>query len=527
MPSQGVKLTIDTTPPVAPSAPGLLATDDSGTKGDGITNVTQPHFTGTAEAGATVQLINSANVVVATTTAASNGSYSLQPPAALANGSYSFRTRAIDAAGNVGPFSAASAVTILLAAPAVPSNPALAAASDTGVAGDGKTSVRRPILTGKAASGTFVDLLDSQGDVLGTATVTATGTYSIQPAANLTTGAIALRVRDRDVAGNVGAASGALTLTIVDATNGDFDGDGKTDFVVFRVATSQWIGTYSGTNTAFVAQFGDTSQGDIPVPADYDGVGHSQFAVFRPSTGQWIINGAGGTRIVQFGDPSQGDIPVPADYDGVGHAELAVFRPSTDQWIIDGPSGLHIVQFGDPKAGDIPVPADYDGIGHAEFAVFRPSTGQWLVASTTGLKITTFGNPNLTDVPIPGDYDGVGHAEFAVYRPATSQWIIDGRTLRVVVFGTPKLVDVPVEAPLDNLEKAGKIAGVHLAALTAEAQPPATAKPAAVSSASSATTIQKAKQAAIDAALESLIADGLATRARLILSDGSELDPID
>ena len=39
-------LTILTAIPVTPSTPVLLASDDSGTQGDGITNVKQPHLTG-------------------------------------------------------------------------------------------------------------------------------------------------------------------------------------------------------------------------------------------------------------------------------------------------------------------------------------------------------------------------------------------------------------------------------------------------------------------------------------------------
>src|SRR5262249_3316721 len=97
--SGSLSLTIDTQAPPAPTGPTLLAADDSGAKGDGITNVRQPHLTGTAAPGATVQLL-SAGVAIGTATAGADGSYTVQPSAALGDGAYSLQTRAVDAVGN-------------------------------------------------------------------------------------------------------------------------------------------------------------------------------------------------------------------------------------------------------------------------------------------------------------------------------------------------------------------------------------------------------------------------------------------
>ena len=56
--SGATQVTIDTTAARRAAAPVLLAADDSGTVGDGITNVKQPRLTGTAEAGSTVRLLS-------------------------------------------------------------------------------------------------------------------------------------------------------------------------------------------------------------------------------------------------------------------------------------------------------------------------------------------------------------------------------------------------------------------------------------------------------------------------------------
>jgi hypothetical protein len=518
--SGNLVLVIATTPPPSPTIPALLAADDSGVAGDGITNIRQPHLVGTAAANETVQLINAGGSVVASATTGAGTAYSVAPSSPLADGIYVLRAQAVDRAGNVSTPSGSFSLTILATPPATPAAPTLLTADDTGTPGDGRTAVRRPHLVGTTTPGDFVDLLDAGGNVLATTISTATGSFSVQPAASLRVGTSSFRVRVRDVAGNASSLSPAFVVTIVDATAGDFDGDGETDLAIFRKSTSQWIAAYSSGSGTLIQTFGGASLSDIPVPGDYDGTGHAELAVFHTATAQWVIQGPNGTRTVTFGASNLFDIPVPGDYDGVGYTEPAVFRPSTAQWFVLGPNGGHVLgAFGATNLYDIPVPGNYDGIGHTEMAVFRPSTAQWFVLGPTGGRLMgTFGASNLYDVPAPGDYDGIGRTELAIFRPTTAQWFVIGPTgaRLLATFGAKGLYDIPLTAPIGSLKRIGVVNGITMASIRSASFQPAAGTTAAVSTSAQASVApvvsskpkrQAAQDAALDAALESLSAE--------------------
>ena len=201
----------DQTAPNSPSMPVLAPASDSGTKGDNLTNVTTPTFSGTAEAGSTVKLFDGATQV-GTALANASGNWSIIS-SALSQGTQQHHGHGDGRCGQCEWALGRTSVTIDTTA-LPPGTPDLLAASDTGSSNtDSLTNVTTPTFSGTGVEASSTVTLFDGATQLGSALADASGNWSIT-SSTLSQGTHSITATATDVAGNVSAASSALSVTI-------------------------------------------------------------------------------------------------------------------------------------------------------------------------------------------------------------------------------------------------------------------------------------------------------------------------
>jgi hypothetical protein len=245
----------------------------------------------------------------------------------------------------------------------------------------------------------------------------------------------------------------------------DFNGDGRTDYVVTRnvggatgsgtIPANQlrWFYNINGSNAPTVAIDWGLATDEV-LSEDFDGDGKDDIAVWRPGAPTvaafYILNSMTNTaRVEAFGQT--GDDPsVVGDYSGDGKADLAVYRAGTSAggqstWFYRATPGGPVVFVPWGLNGDFPAPGDYDGDGRNDFVTQRAKgeSGTFWMRLATGVVVQPlqfFGQP--TDTIVPGDYDGDGKTDLAVVRPnaaGASHWFwkrsSDGVIVGPLTFG--------------------------------------------------------------------------------------------
>ncbi len=217
--SEALDVTVDTQKPGAPTRVDLIAASDTGASStDNTTSDDTPTFDLTAEADSNVRVYKGSDTTPLGSARADGTGIARITSDQLADGTYTISATSEDAAGNVSDSSTTINVTIEATvdtqAPAAPSRPDLAAASDSGSSStDDVTRNTTPTFNGTAEANSSVELF-TDGNSIGTTDAGANGAWSFTPATALADGTYSVTAKAKDGAGNTSQASTGLSLKV-------------------------------------------------------------------------------------------------------------------------------------------------------------------------------------------------------------------------------------------------------------------------------------------------------------------------
>lgn len=206
---------------------------------------------------------------------------------------------------------------------------------------------------------------------------------------------------------------------------GDFDGDGRADRVAWNIDDNgiiTWFILQSETNSIRTLNWGQFPPNgtDAFVPSDYDGDGKLDVAVYRRANGVWYIieSSTGNPRYETWGG-STGDAPQIGDYDGDGKADLCIGRNEGGLliWYIRNSSNgqMQVIHWGTSATDSFFFffPIDVDGDGKHDIMIQRGVNGQ----RTFFIRRSSDGQMfrlawGNAAFPLFGDYDGDGKTDF-------------------------------------------------------------------------------------------------------------------
>jgi len=246
--------------------------------------------------------------------------------------------------------------------------------------------------------------------------------------------------------GNISAA--VLTVDGITApadTNTDFNGDGKTDFVVAR-GTSTPLTEATAPSLAGVRRNVDSSlDTKSRTRSDKTEGGKTDGLLAPPIYWYTSFNGSGTTGVGQLGDAAT-DFIITEDFDGDLKDDLAVWTeaPATQAnfKILQSSTNTVRVEFFGQTGDDPAVVGDYDGDNKADPAVYRcpgiaDPAGQCYFfyrgsnANPSGtVTYVPWGSGNDGDFfPYVGDFDGDGKNDFCIQRanpasPTNGQFVL-------------------------------------------------------------------------------------------------------
>ncbi|WP_082450821.1 Ig-like domain-containing protein [Pseudomonas sp. NBRC 111135] len=222
--SSAFNFSVDTTPPAKPTIGEVI--DDVGAitgpiANGGVTDDPTPTLTGQAEAGSKVTVYDN-GTVLGSVIAGADGKWNYTPTTGISEGEHKFTTDATDKAGNTSPKSDVFTITTDYTPPDA-SKLAITGVLDSvgnvtgNVLSGGVTDDSRPVISGTGTAGDTITVYakdSTDNHRIGTATVDATGHWTMQPATALVSGLNDLTAVESDPAGNATAPSAKYSIML-------------------------------------------------------------------------------------------------------------------------------------------------------------------------------------------------------------------------------------------------------------------------------------------------------------------------
>ena len=252
--------------------------------------------------------------------------------------------------------------------------------------------------------------------------------------------------------------------SIVPVVPFDFNGDGKTDYVLENVSTRQTALWYLNNNTFLGGASGPTIPAgwSLVDVADFNGDGKPDYALFNPITRQtaiWYMNNnasagsAGGPTL-----PSGWSLVATGYFNNDSKPDYVLYNASTRQtaiWYLN-----NNVLAGGVVGPTLPVGwrlagvADFNGDGYPDYLLFNSSTRQtaiWYLNNnvlSSGLYGPTL--PVGWTVVGVADFNGDGKPDYLLYNASTRQtalWYMHNNVFAGGVFGPTLPVGWSLAAP--------------------------------------------------------------------------------
>jgi serine protease AprX len=238
------------------------------------------------------------------------------------------------------------------------------------------------------------------------------------------------------------------------ATVGDFNNDGKPDYVLYKANTRQTAVWYMNNNVFLGGASGPTLPGVWRGvgAADFNQDGKTDYLLFNASTHQSAIWYLSGVMLVggAFGPtlPGAWALVAVGDFNGDSKPDYVLFNSTTGQtaiWYMNNNifvSGAYGPTL--PAGWSLAGVADFDRDGKSDYLLFNPSTRQSAIWYLSGVTLvgSAYGPTIASGYLLTGtaDFNRDGSPDYVLYNPSTRQtalWYLSNNVSIGSAYGPP------------------------------------------------------------------------------------------